>query len=456
MSSLVPIIGAGVLVVVALAVVFYLFLRQDRARAPRKPRVQDRAIILRTAEKRLAQDPRDPEANAAIADLYFREESFAEAYKYYRLLLDLCAANPGLDEIQITLRHALCALHAKREEEAYKGLMIAWSMDKANFDINYNLGVLEYQRKAYQRAEILLTAAQAAQPAHVQTSRYLGLAQFRLKKYASASALLQKWLEVNPEDKECVAIQGQCYFHTRRFDRASAVFSHLRADPEYGPIACLYAATIRLNEHDYEAAVSDLEIGLRHKTLAPEIAKEIRYRLAAAHLKLGRVAEATTIWRQIVAVDPQFKDTQQLIKKYQELSANKYLHTYILGTQSEFVNLCRRLVRVYVDEGSVKITDVSVRGNEYADVLVEIATRKWEETVLFRFLRATGDVGDLLLRDLNARIKDIRAGRGVCVTAGQFGDNAREYVEARLIDLREKFQLLKLFDKLARKPDLTA
>lgn len=456
MSSLLPLIGAGIVVVVGLAFAYLLFLRPSGNRAARKPRIQDRGAVLRAAEKKLAQDPRDPEANAAVADLHYREENYAEAYKHYRLLLDLCAANPGLDEFEITVRHALCALHAKREEEAYKGLVVAWSMDKGSFDVNHNLGVLEYKRKAYQRAESLLAAAEVAQPAHALTAKYLGLAEFRLKKYAASSSLLRKWLDAHPEDKECLAVQGQCYFHMKRYDLASRIFSHLRPDPEHGPLACLYAATMRLNEKDYQGALADLEIGLRHQNLSAEVALEMRYRMAAAHMKLDRIEQATAAWREIVAIDPQFKDTQQLLKTYQELSANKYLHTYLLASSSEFVNLCRRLARVSIEEGTVKITDVALRGNEYADVLVEISARKFEEIVLFRFLRSTGDVGDLLLRDLNARLKDIRASRGVCFTAGKFGDIARAFVEARLIDLGEKEQLLKLFDKLSRRPQVTA
>ena len=449
-------VGAGILVV-GLAALYLLVLRPARAPGARRPRRQpDAAGIRRAAEKKLATDPRDPEANLAIADLHFREERFDEATRYYRLLLDLCAANPGLDELHITVRHALCAMHTGKDEEAYKGLMIAWSMDKSSFDISYNLGVIEYKRKAFQRAAALLTAAQTAQPEHGLTAKYLGLSQFRLKQYATASALLRKWIDAHPEDKESVAAQGQCYFHMKRFDLATRIFSHLRPDPEFGPLACLYAATMRFNDKDFEGAIADLEIGLRHQAVAPEMGVEMRYRLAAAHMKLSRVDRATALWREIVAVNPQFKDTRELLKTYEELSANKYLQTYLMANSSEFVNLCRRLARAYIEEGTVKVTDVALHASEYADVLVEVTTRKWEEVVLFRFLRSTGDVGDLLVRDLNARLKDIRAGRGVCMTAGKYKDNAKAFVEARLIDLREKDYLLRLFQKLAARPQITA
>jgi tetratricopeptide (TPR) repeat protein len=443
---------AGALAIAGLGGVLLLLSRGGKGRKEKKPAQRDRAAVLRYARRKLSQDPRDVDANLALAELYFREENYAGAYQHYRLLLDLCAANPTLPELDITIRHALCALHQGKTEEAYKGLMIAWSMDKSNFDVNFNLGVLEHDRKAYQRAATFLTAAQAAQPEHLPTARYLGLSEYRQKRYAMAASLLRKWLDAHPEDKECVAVQGQCYFYMKRFDLAGRIFQHLRADPEHGPLACLYSATMRLHEKNYDAAIADLQIGLRHSNVPRDMALEMKYRIASAHLRMNRVDQATVVWREILEINRNYKDVRELVKTYQELSSNKHLQTYMMGTQSEYANLCRRLARVYFSEGTVKVSDVSQRGADYADVVAEVATRKWEESVLFRFLRSTGDVGDLLLRDLNERLKDLHASRGVCFTAGKYNEGARAFVEARLIDLCDKGDLLKLLHTLTLHP----
>ena len=92
--------------------------------------------------------------------------------------------------------------------------------------------------------------------------------------------------------------------------------------------------------------------------------------------------------------------------------------------------------------------DVTVQKSEYADILAEISTKKYEDLVLFRFVRTTGSIGELLLRELYTRSKEMKAGRGFCLTAGDFTDGARQFVEARLIDLVEKEDLLKRLNKL--------
>jgi len=77
-------------------------------------------------------------------------------------------------------------------------------------------------------------------------------------------------------------------------------------------------------------------------------------------------------------------------------------------------------------------------------VLAEIRTPKWEDITLFRFMRTTGQTGELVMRDLQSRMKDLRAGRGFCLSAGTFSEGALEFVEARFIDLVNKDSFLKL------------
>ena len=63
---------------------------------------------------------------------------------------------------------------------------------------------------------------------------------------------------------------------------------------------------------------------------------------------------------------------------------------------------------------------------------------------MFRFYRTTGATGEFFLRDFHSKIKDEKAGRGICFTAGTYTDEARTFVEGRPIDLVEKSQLSKI------------
>ena len=54
-----------------------------------------------------------------------------------------------------------------------------------------------------------------------------------------------------------------------------------------------------------------------------------------------------------------------------------------------------------------------------------------------------------MLRDLDFRSEDIRAGKSICVTAGVLTDTAENFVEARTIDLVDSKQLLSMLSKIS-------
>jgi hypothetical protein len=130
------------------------------------------------------------------------------------------------------------------------------------------------------------------------------------------------------------------------------------------------------------------------------------------------------------------------------LNANKNLQIYLIAQNSDFVTLCRKIVMTFFPQARVKITDITVVKNEYADILAEVETKKWQDQILFRFIRSTGSVGELTLRDLYAKIKEKKAGKGYCLTAGGFSEEAKRFVEARLIDLVEKDSLNKVLNSI--------
>ena len=67
---------------------------------------------------------------------------------------------------------------------------------------------------------------------------------------------------------------------------------------------------------------------------------------------------------------------------------------------------------------------------------------------MFRFTRTEGQIGELYVRDLYARSKEVHAGRGFCLAPGTFSKEAKQFVEARLIDLIDKTQLLQLLQRI--------
>jgi len=443
MDFLIPVLAA----VVGLALIIFLVMMfLGRSGGGGGKRSKGRDAIVKNANKRLEQNPRDPEALTELGDLYYREENWEQAYKTYESLSELGHQIP--DEFEANLRWGMSALKLGLNDEALRAFSTAKAFNKNNFEVDYNLGVLEFQRKNYERAIQILNQARLRDPEHAPTLRTLGHSYFRLKKNKEAMTYIRKAIDLAPDDKESLYTLAECYYEANQTEQALRVFNHLRGDPAMGANACLTCGIINSDARQYEKAIQDFELGLRHENIKPDVRVDLRYRLAQCYLKRNDIAKALTLLRSIQSESPSYKDVAMLIGKYQELNANKNLQIFLMAPSGDFVALCRKIVMSYYQKAKIKITNISVNKNEWADILAEVDTPKWSDVIMFRFIRTQGSIGELIVRDFHHHLKEVKAGKGICVTVGAFTEEARRYTEARLIDLIEKEKLSAILNTL--------
>ena len=441
-----PVIAA---VVVLVGVVLGIFLAVTRKSGDStKGRSKDKAAIIKTATRKLSQNPKDKDSLVALGRIYYEEGDWEKAFRMYQVLMDMYTAGSGLDQFEIAMHYGVSALNLNILPEAYKGFQIAKSTGRPAFEVSYNLGVLEVKNKNYEKAIPLLRQALNIQPESFEATKYLGQAFYKLGKPKDAMPLLRKVADVHPDDKENLFSIGQCFYDLGQTDQALKVFTHLRVDPVMGPQACLHAGTLNLKNRQYDKAIQDLEIGMKHTSAPQDIAIELRYRLASAYSMKQEISKALPLLMDIRLLKPGYKDVDMQIDKYKDLNSNKNLQTYLISSSADFVTLCRKIVMSHIPKSKVKVTNISVDGNNHADILAEVETAKWQDVILYRFIRSTGKVGELVLRDFHAHLKESKAGRGYCFSPGEFSDEARRFVEARLIDLIGKGPLVKVLEKL--------
>jgi tetratricopeptide (TPR) repeat protein len=414
---------------------------------------KDREASLKEASKRLAQNPNDPEALKTLANTYFEEQNWEKAMKTYEQLTDQVTMGhtQGIDTFEVFLRYGLSARKLGLLEQAYRGFSMARSFRQDNFEVNYELGALEFERKNYEKAVQLLKQARTQDPDSPAVLRYMGHALFRLKKPKEAMSFIRKAIDLSPDDKESLYTLAECYHEANQTEQALRIFNHLRADPVMGPNACLFAGTIHLDTRQYEAAIVDFEIGLRHSNIKADILAELRYKLATTLIKMNEISKAIPFLKQLQSDSPSYKDVNVLLGKYIELNANRNLQTFLMGSSADFIALCRKIVMTYFAKAKVKITNISVNKNEWADILAEVDTPKWSDLIMFRFIRTQGSIGELIVRDFGSHLKDVKAGKGICITVGNYTEEAKRYTEARLIDLIEKDQLQSILHSLDAK-----
>jgi len=245
--------------------------------------------------------------------------------------------------------------------------------------------------------------------------------------------------------KEALFNMAMAMTQENHSDKALKVFMHLRADSVYGARSCLESGRYHAQIKDTEAAIVDFEIGLKHEGTPPELKTDIQYRLAQCYFTQGRISDGLSMLKQLRLTTPNYKDVDSLINRYQELSQNSNLQTYLTGGQGDFVALCRKFVSIIYQKqhATIKIQNIDIQPG-YTDITAEVSTTKWEDLEVFRFFRSTAVIGELYVRELHGYIQDIKADKGICITAGVYSEEAQRYTEGRPLDLVDKITLTKI------------
>lgn len=439
------VIGLVVLTIVMVSASLYYrtFLSQSDGKREKRVRVKNREQILKEANRRLTINPKDKQALQSLADLYFSENDFEKAARTYKTLFALLTgATTEVDEYTVSLRYGISSAKIGDYDSAYKALLIAKALKDESADANYYLGLIDFQRRNFEKALGYFRAALKLNPEHSLSIRYLGLTHKRLGQIKEAARYLKMTIDRDPSDKEVLYELGECYLAVGHVDNAAKIFTHLRTDPQIGARAALSSAQLKIHSNQKDDALLDLEIGLKHQNLPHDVKLELLYTRANLYAQRQEFDNAIRDFKAIKSIEPSYKDVDEMLQRMQEFSSNRHLQTYLMAPASEFLVLCKAMALRYFKDSETKILDVNVHRNEFADLVAEIETNKWSDVCLFRFIRASSQVGDTVVRDLANKIKEIKAGRGICVCAGEFTVGARQFVEARQIDLIDKDQLL--------------
>ena len=434
-------------------IVILMIFSGSKSKQGKGGKQKSRQNVIKDATRKLAQNPHNPDGLIPLANLYYQDQLWEKAYPLYETMLNIAVAHPEINLAQAALRQGICALKVGKNEEAFKGLLQARKINPDNFETNFYLGQALINNKEYDKAIPILRKALMVNKEVPEIYKYLGLALYQNHNFKESLPYLKRGLDISPDDKELLFSMADAMKEAGSGDRAIKVFMHLRPDPEFGARACLAAGLIHQNAKQHDKAVQDFEIGLKHINAPIEIVTQIRYRLAHSYLETSDIGRALVCLKDIQGTVPNYKDVPALIARYQELNQNSNLHTYLISNNSDFIALCRKIVSVYFGKAYVKVLDINAMA-DCTEVRTEIETAKWEDSVLFRFYRTTGSVGELFIRDFHSRIKDLKSGRGICFTAGTFTEEARKYIEGRPIDLTDKAGLIKILNRIDTKPSL--
>lgn len=445
----------SVLIAVIVAAVLVVFLMMSKIVAQKhknsslieKVHKKGKSALVKEAEKKLVKDPHNIPALETIGEIYYQDKNWEKVWGVYKTLYDLSAAHIEIDVAKSTLRMGLSAFYQNRIEDAVNVLMVTIKKDPDNFEANLVLGKVLLQKNIIDKAAYCLKKAKTLMPENNEVNALLGKCLFKMQKYRESLQFIKQALEESPDNKELLYDMAVAMSECGLSEKALKVFIHLRPDPEFGPLSCLEAGKMHERGKDFQNAIKDYEIALRHQNMNEQLAIQIKYRLGNTYIAMNNISQGLVYLKQVQMMKAGYKDTDSLVSRYAELNQNKNLQIYLLSGTSDFVALCRKLISVFFKESFVKIEDIQVTSG-FVEIVCNAENVKWESKQIFRFYRTQNIIGDLYIREFHGKIRDTKCDNGVCVTVGSFSESAHRFVEGRPLTLVEKDELTKMLKKI--------
>jgi tetratricopeptide (TPR) repeat protein len=407
---------------------------------------EDNLLAIDELRKILKGSPGNHKVREKLADMLMDIKSYVLAVKELLLLIDHCSTNPELNELKLTIKIGIAFFHLDNIEEAKKYFLMAKKLDDLNFDVNLYLGKIEMKRNNFEKALFYLNISINVNPEDPEIQKSAGICYYHVNKYNNSVELLLKYFQKNPDDVEAIYHLAYGLFYMSRLDDSLKFFTRLQDVKEYAVESLAMMAGIHKKQKMYNKSIEEYEKVIASKVLKNDQLIEILYLTADCHVNNHEIPKAINYWQKISNVNPNYKNVKENLATYTQINSNTMLEKYLIGSVNQFTNICKIFIKFYVAKfsklkGTIKFNNIQMNNDNTLEIYTEISSRNFVELIYFNFMRSSTTVGDLIVRNIYNKLREQKIDRGICVTAGNFSDTAKMFVESRMIELVEKKQL---------------
>jgi hypothetical protein len=158
----------------------------------------------------------------------------------------------------------------------------------------------------------------------------------------------------------------------------------------------------------------------------------------------GELNRALTLWKEVHAAAPDYKDTAEKIEIYGEVGRSEHLTRLMTSPKKDFLaaglSLCRQL-RIQVEKHKF--------GKEnFVELIGGMRQGREDAAVVVHFARWTSQVGEIPVRELLERMTEENATKGYFITTSLFSAKALKHAKVRPINLIDRQKLEEMLTKI--------
>ena len=437
-----------------------IYTRRKKGKLKNKlEHIEDESKLLAIDELRriIKKDSHNFIAREKLAKLLVKNKSYLPAIKEYLIILDHSQSNNKIDEIKILNKIGDAYLLLNSYEDAKKYFLISKSKDDLNFKANLSLAEIEMLNDNFNKAEAYYNIVYAIEPEDIEIKKTFAICNFKMAKYKDAIEKLGQIINVKSDDIEIIYYLAFSLYNDNKLNEAVKYFFRIKQVPKYAAEVFFALGIIHKKQKLFIEAIEDFNNTLIAESLNDdEKLVELHYQLADCYFESHNLSKAIEHWEKVSDLSSNYKDVQTKLDTYSNLDSNTLLEMYLIGSVNQFKRICKLFVKYYIThfftlKGTIKFLEMNTSSEGSLEILSEVSTRNFTELSYFVFMRSATMVGDMSMRKLYNSLKEQKADKGVCITAGEFSESAKEFVKSRMLNIVEKEKLVEILNKIGKK-----
>ncbi len=436
-----------VIAIIGVILIYFMQTSQNRKRIERalelfKTERYREALAL--FQELYAKDSGNKLYNWYIGQCYEYLDNYELALVEYNKASLSTTFDPPLDEVEIHKRIALVNLELGNLNRAYQEFQIVTTLDTKNAEAYFYLGTLAKNKGELQKGVEFFEKAYRHRREYPEAYLEHGKLNLMLNHTEKAKRSFLQAINQNPDLNESHFQYAVVLEKDKVYQKSIDEFQLAIRDERFKFDSFVHLANIHMALSESETAFNYFEEALAEGTADSNSLLEAKYEYANYLIQHGEINKALTLWNAVYSQDAHFRDVENKIDVYSEISKSGNLTRLMTSTKEEFLKIGQTLCALL----HIKTDHYKITKNDLIEFIGNQRSGRDDIACVLYFVKWTTQVGELQVRELLEKVVDEGALKGIFVTTTHFSDKALNLAKIRPLELIERERLEGLLTKI--------
>lgn len=407
----------------------------------------------KAAEKKLLEilkeEPENWEAIKNISLLYIKNKHYSQALSYLEKALSLPSVLNNWKQSEILYLAGFCAKNLKKYQQALKYLLTSAGLNPNDIEILKLISLVYFNLEQYEKADVYFKKCYVNKENAKFDKEFVksfGLNSYFLSKLTEAQKILSSYIEKFPNDIEAMGYYGLTLYKVGQKDDSEKYLKIGVQSPNLRAECLFYLGEYYFTKQDFATSYAYYLKATQTRNIQKEIYLSSLYQLAQINVNLNKINEAVIFWDKIYNIDPKYKDVSEKINTFSSLTSDERIRQYSLATQKDAIAISQKMISILL--GQYNLLETETIDEKTIDFLISKSKGSKVVLLLFRFIRSTDKIGEIVVKEFHLKMKEKQAIKGYLFSIGVLSEAARDFIALRPIEYFDRSEITKLLKEI--------